>query len=1091
MKIIVILFAVLLSSTCITGIAAAQTTTLLPQGGLGLSCNAVTAATAINPGLAGGCTSLALVTSGGALPGNYTWQTITTGSPASVSVTLVGSLDNVTWITLDTNTSTTGGSRVLSNASAYRFLGCVPGTLSGGSSPTLTCQISVTSTASGGGGGGGGNVSTNPAGSQAIVQPVSGGSTTIFSANNFAGTRVVASSWNWFQNPSDDLSVAGSKTIHLAPCPAGIDVSGNTNHQYSVYISAGTGTAEAVPVTGGTCTSGGASGTIVVTTANSHTGAYAVGSASTGLAEAVNDSGTWNNHIYLMPATGAGNPNYPVQATVYFDINHSVITGDGAVVKCFTRNVCLFNGDQAGLTGQYNEYDNLEMLSGTNVDGALITSASSTANVTTVTTASNHNLVNGDYVIIWGSNTNALIRGKRVVTVIDATNFTMPITQADYASSTTYGWVAIENAAIEDESNGMRIHGLKIPAAGGGNLFHWGVLYGNDQHFKIDGITNEGAGSVIRCNANFCGAMIYGRGDQGAAPFGVIENAELSMQCTGNGIRWESGNGLHVRNSVIQGFNQYGVYYAGGLIGWTVDGVYQETGASCNNPFYPGPIPAQVGLLNGSGKDLTYYTTDPIGGTFPSFAAQNSGGQQNNYYVVILNGVTNMGMYYIGSCLTTGAGNCSLAWPEPILGGLGTITYDVLVTVGASTNPPVGTGTFAVATGVSPTLSNAGIATFTDTQGARSGYTVNSLSQSPTFSFWPGAIVLSGGTHMYAPFCGQAAGIITTTYLPAVFCQRYINSGGNPGQYTPFWAVAQEGDSGGNANTAVGGILQQIGGATGAPPTNLTGKLGFLSMGGQVSQSDYITLAYTNPFNVISTPGYRIAPNNADAAIGFDNTGTPVNAQLGLRAGHAIDFYVNHTFDNSSFLAQLTASTFTLNVPLVIPAATNSPGFWGGTYYPNIFGADGANVLIGANNQLRAIQMVMPATQTVNEVTVDVTTGVAASTYDFCIYSATGTTLLASTGGFSTASTAITKKALTGSVTLNANTLYWFAWTGTDSTVQFENQLPSAAFSSTFNGGSTARMGTSGTASSGGVCPSSLGTITGAQIRIPLAFFDK
>jgi hypothetical protein len=143
-----LLIAILL----VTGTAAAQTTTLLPQGGLGLSCNAVTASTAINPGLAGGCTSLALVTSGGTLPGNYTWQTITTGSPGSVSVTLVGSLDNVTWTTLDTNTSTAGSSRTLANANSYRFLGCVPGTLSGGASPTLSCQISVTSTAGGGGG---------------------------------------------------------------------------------------------------------------------------------------------------------------------------------------------------------------------------------------------------------------------------------------------------------------------------------------------------------------------------------------------------------------------------------------------------------------------------------------------------------------------------------------------------------------------------------------------------------------------------------------------------------------------------------------------------------------------------------------------------------------------------------------------------------------------------------------------------------------------------------------------------------------------------------------------------------------------------
>jgi hypothetical protein len=173
-----LLIAILL----VTGIAAAQTTTLLPQGGLGLSCNAVTAATAINPGLAGGCTSLALVTSGGTLPGNYTWQTITTGSPGSVSVTLVGSLDNVTWTTLDTNTSTAGSSRTLANANSYRFLGCVPGTLSGGASPTLSCQISVTSTA-GGGGGGGGAFSSITAGTNTAALVMGTGGSLVTSVN--------------------------------------------------------------------------------------------------------------------------------------------------------------------------------------------------------------------------------------------------------------------------------------------------------------------------------------------------------------------------------------------------------------------------------------------------------------------------------------------------------------------------------------------------------------------------------------------------------------------------------------------------------------------------------------------------------------------------------------------------------------------------------------------------------------------------------------------------------------------------------------------------------------------------------------------
>src|SRR5579862_1121014 len=70
-----------------------------------------------------------------------------------------------------------------------------------------------------GSGGGSGNVSTTPAASQNVVQPVG----TQFSTNNLANTRYVTSSWNWLESPTDNLSTAGSNTIHLSPCPLGLD----------------------------------------------------------------------------------------------------------------------------------------------------------------------------------------------------------------------------------------------------------------------------------------------------------------------------------------------------------------------------------------------------------------------------------------------------------------------------------------------------------------------------------------------------------------------------------------------------------------------------------------------------------------------------------------------------------------------------------------------------------------------------------------------------------------------------------------------------------------------------------------------------
>ncbi len=79
-----------------------------------------------------------------------------------------------------------------------------------------------------------------------------------------------------------DLSSAGAgKVITFSNSPAGL-VAGRY-----VYLSRGTGTAEAVLITASTCPiDGGTSGTITVTTANTHTGAWAVSSATEGIQEA-------------------------------------------------------------------------------------------------------------------------------------------------------------------------------------------------------------------------------------------------------------------------------------------------------------------------------------------------------------------------------------------------------------------------------------------------------------------------------------------------------------------------------------------------------------------------------------------------------------------------------------------------------------------------------------------------------------------------------------------------------------------------------------------------------------------------------------
>ncbi len=83
---------------------------------------------------------------------------------------------------------------------------------------------------------------------------------------------------------SGTLTSAGAVSITFTPCPLGV---AGADAAHFLYIFGGTGTAESVLITGGTCTSGAASGTVSFTSVNTHSGAWKVSSASGGIREAI------------------------------------------------------------------------------------------------------------------------------------------------------------------------------------------------------------------------------------------------------------------------------------------------------------------------------------------------------------------------------------------------------------------------------------------------------------------------------------------------------------------------------------------------------------------------------------------------------------------------------------------------------------------------------------------------------------------------------------------------------------------------------------------------------------------------------------
>jgi hypothetical protein len=85
------------------------------------------------------------------------------------------------------------------------------------------------------------------------------------------------------QTPGGTLA-PGLNVIMLTPVPPGVN---GTDQKHYLYIPNGTGAPEAVLIAGGTAVAGAASGTVIVTCANAHSGAWTIRSASSGIQEAI------------------------------------------------------------------------------------------------------------------------------------------------------------------------------------------------------------------------------------------------------------------------------------------------------------------------------------------------------------------------------------------------------------------------------------------------------------------------------------------------------------------------------------------------------------------------------------------------------------------------------------------------------------------------------------------------------------------------------------------------------------------------------------------------------------------------------------
>jgi hypothetical protein len=94
---------------------------------------------------------------------------------------------------------------------------------------------------------------------------------------------VLSTYFRFAQAPGGSLT-PGMNAVTLTPVPGGVN---GTDQNHWLWISGGTGTPEAVLIAGGTAVSGQAGGTVFVNCAGAHSGAWTIGTATSGIQEAV------------------------------------------------------------------------------------------------------------------------------------------------------------------------------------------------------------------------------------------------------------------------------------------------------------------------------------------------------------------------------------------------------------------------------------------------------------------------------------------------------------------------------------------------------------------------------------------------------------------------------------------------------------------------------------------------------------------------------------------------------------------------------------------------------------------------------------
>jgi len=813
----------------------------------------------------------------------------------------------------------------------------------------------------GGSGGTSGGVSQSPTGTQTINQPP-GSSLNI---NNLNNTRTVQASDNWQQNNlATPLTAGVQASVTLSPCPIGVDTSGSPNlggpnGGYPVYIADQANPhaqSESVYVTGGTCTSGATSGTIVFTPYFSHLASgYTIGSDSSGIQEAINEACgtsaiTWQNsdcNIIIPPTgpqTGPPYPGYNAYDTIYFHSNSSTLNGTGSVINCNGRGPCLQIGDLLSSNDYTNNtVEGISFRSPINhqpdpaFNGSLIESTQRAGGTITIQTATPHNLRTGDRVTQLLTDVVNYWGDVPSIVVTDPTHYTYTRTgTADIPQHVGPGIVALTYEAVLDNGASTILNDIQYANTGEYGTFNNFFDFWDDENAQINSYANNAAS--MNMNANWTASHIFSGGalnlpnkSHQLAPVITVSNSSITANGSNCATIYNS-NGFYFQNSVCQAQGPWEFLVStvtGNYQGASFLNVYSEAALSANpsSPVQsPWPGLGVAGLIAGpGGLGYTFNGTGGLAGQMPTVGG----------------GATTFVYYVVARDLSTGSQTAPLPflyeqenspsqvlvqWPR-LANGADTISYDVirnpapngslLDAAGGYVAPYTGGcngGSYSacgsVAVGL-PQCSGLVCSMQDNTGNSTFAYTVGSGNFQPNPTFWPASVVLSN-----TPF-------ITSSSIPAVG----MAFGGAPDEYATYC-----GDYGANVS---GGYTQCVGTPTTSnnavvdqPATLFTdggenGGGGLQGVKGRLIFEttptfdsswwhQIITLHDSNPAKTQATTGHRPVGDPGDMYAGIDK-----NGYLMIGGGTSgIADYVDNIGDGVSWGEQLTSALKTFHVPV-------------------------------------------------------------------------------------------------------------------------------------------------------------------------------